>query len=289
MAGWPGRESESTSGIRASRHGFLRGDRLARMADQLQFDEEESRAVEATYATPDVVGQRRATLAALSLRPGERVLDIGCGPGYLAQEMAEQVGPDGFVQGVDPSPSMLAIAAGRALPHMELSEGDALSLPARDAEFDAAVSTQVYEYVADIEGALREARRVLRPGGRLLVLDTDWDSIVWRSSDDARMERVLGAWDEHLAHPRLPRVLPELFAGCGFALERTQIVPVLNVGYDENTYSAHILGMIARFVSGRQGISAEEAGAWEDDLRSLGPSYFFSLNRYLSVATAVPS
>jgi SAM-dependent methyltransferase len=256
------------------------------MSDQLQFGEEQSRAVEATYATQDVVGQRRATLRALEPQNGERIVDIGCGPGYLAAELAELVGPEGFVQGVDPSPHMLAIAARRALPHMELSEGDALSLPAEDASFHAAVSTQVYEYVPDIPAALAEVRRVLRPGGRLLVLDTDWDSIVWRSSDDSRMERVLRAWEEHLSHPRLPRVLPELLADAGFALRLTQVVPVLNVGYHADTYSANVLGMIARFVSGRQGIAAEEASAWEDDLRSLGEHYFFSLNRYLFVATS---
>ena len=85
------------------------------MADPLAFDEERSRAVDTLYATDDVVGQRRATLEALDLQPGERVLDIGCGPGYLAAEMAELVGPEGFVQGIDPSPHMLAIAARRAL------------------------------------------------------------------------------------------------------------------------------------------------------------------------------
>ena len=256
------------------------------MSDRLEFDEAASRAVEATYATRDVERQRRATLAALELRAGERVIDIGCGPGYLAAEMAELVGPEGFVQGVDPSPHMLAIAARRALAHMELSEGDALSLPADDTSFDAAVSTQVYEYVPDIAAALVEARRVLRPGGRLVVLDTDWDSIVWRSSDDERMARVLRAWDEHLAHPHLPRVLPELLTDEGFRLRRSEIVPVLNVSYEPETYSANVLRMIAEFVSGRQGITAEEASAWADDLRSLGPNYFFSLNRYLFVAEA---
>jgi arsenite methyltransferase len=253
------------------------------MPDQLEFDEERARAIEATYATDDIVGQRRATLAALDLEPGERVLDIGCGPGYLVEEMAERVGPEGSVHGLDPSPSMLAIARRRA-GAAELSEGDALALPVPDASFDAAVSTQVYEYVADMPAALAEVRRVLRPGGRLLVLDTDWDSIVWRSSDDARMVRVLAAWEEHLVHPRLPRALPELLGGAGFALERSEVVPVLNVGYERETYSGYMIGMIARFVSGRKGISTAEASAWESDLRSLGPNYFFSLNRYLFVA-----
>ncbi len=254
------------------------------MPDQLQFDEAQSRAVEATYATEDIARQRRATLEALDPQPGERVLDVGCGPGYLAAEIAGEVGPEGLVEGVDPSPAMLAIAARRALANMELSAGDALSLPAGDSSFDAAVATQVYEYVEDIAAALGEVRRVLRPGGRLVVLDTDWDSIVWRSSDDRRMERVLRAWDEHLAHPRLPRVLPELLARGGFRLRHSSIVPVLNIGYEPETYSANVLETIARFVSGRQGVAAEEASAWADDLRSLGAAYFFSLNRYLFVA-----
>jgi len=97
---------------------------------------------------------------------------------------------------------------------------------------------------------------------------------------------VLRAWDEHLAHSHLPRVLPELLATGGFTLRRAAVVPVLNVGYSRDTFSGGTVGMIAEFVSGRQGITPEQAAAWADDLRSLGPSYFFSLNRYLFVAEA---
>jgi ubiquinone/menaquinone biosynthesis C-methylase UbiE len=258
------------------------------MSDQLHFDDAQSRAVEAVYGFKDVVEQRRITREALELVPGERVVDIGCGPGYLAAEMAEVVGSGGLVHGVDPSQPMLAIAARRttadSAAHIELSEGDALSLPVADSSFDVAVSTQVYEYVADIGGALGEARRVLRQGGRILILDTDWDSIVWRSSDDERMARVLRAWDEHLAHRDLPRYLPELLHGAGFTLTKSQAVPILTVGYERATYSAGVIGLIADFVVGRQGINDEEARAWAADLGGLGPHYFFSLNRYLFVA-----
>ena len=212
------------------------------MGGMLEFDDEAARAVERVYGTADVVEQRRAVVALLAPAPGERALDIGCGPGLLTAEIARAVGPEGRVTGVDASPSMLAIAARRerepdAAP-VELREGDALALPVEDGAADLAVATQVYEYVADMPAALAEARRALVPGGRLLVLDTDWDSVVWRSSDDARMARVMAAWDEHLAHRDLPRQLPGLLRDAGFALESATVIPLLNVGYDRETYSA---------------------------------------------------
>src|SRR5262245_61468943 len=189
----------------------------------LEFDEAAARAVEAAYLTPDLVAQRRSVVAALDLRPGERVLDVGCGPGLLAVDMAEAVGAGGRVRGIDPSPAMLEIARRRAASaqgRVEVVPGEATALPFPDASFDVLVATQVYEYVEAMPTALAEARRVLVAGGRLLVLDTDWDSIVWRSSDEARMARVLEAWDEHLAHRDLPRHLPRLLADAGFRVEK---------------------------------------------------------------------
>jgi arsenite methyltransferase len=259
----------------------------------LEFDEEASRRVEATYRTADVVQQRRATLQALRLRRGERVLDIGAGPGMLACEMAEAVGPDGAVQGVDPSDSMLAIARSRQPPPSSApvahTRGDAVGLPFADGSFDAAVSTQVYEYVPDMPRALAEVRRVLRPGGRLAILDTDWDSIVWHSSDPERMRRVLAAWEDHLAHADLPRRLGALLEDAGFAVEHRSVITILNAGYDENTYSAGTITTIAGYVAGRRGVTEEDAAAWAQDLTSLGSRYFFSLCRYLFVATAQAS
>jgi arsenite methyltransferase len=258
------------------------------MGATLKFDDEASRRAEATYRTSDVVEQRRAVRAALALAPGENVLDIGSGLGLLACEMSADVGAGGSVDGIDPSESMLALARARLRPQdsakMRFVAGDACGLPYADESFDAAVATQVYEYVPDLPTALGEAFRVLRPGGRLLVLDTDWDSIVWNSSDAGRMRRVLVAWDEHLVDPHLPRRLTRLLSDARFSVGRREAIPLLNAGYDPNTLSAGLMGFITEFVPGRQRLTEADVQAWADDLKALGDDYFFSLNRYLFLA-----
>jgi hypothetical protein len=98
------------------------------------------------------------------------------------------------------------------------------------------------------------------------------------------MRRVLAVWDEHLADPYLPRKLPRLLADAGFELVTPTVVPMFNLGYHRDTYSGGLVSIVAAFVSGRGGVSEEEAAAWEDDLTSLGEDYFFSVNRYQFVA-----
>ena len=258
----------------------------------LQFDEETARQVERVYVTPDVVEQRRLTRDALAVSAGDRVLDIGSGPGLLAAELAREAGADGRVCGVDPSESMLGLARRRAVEPgaapIDFQAGDALSLPVADASFDVAVSTQVLEYIEDVAAALAEAHRVLRPGGRLLVLDTDWDSIVWHTTDLDRMRRVLAAWAEHLADPYLPRRLPRLLREAGFTLTQTTVLPMFNHPFDPDSYSVGLIPVISAFVAGRGGVSEAEAAAWADELTGLGADYFFSLNRYVFIATATP-
>jgi len=255
----------------------------------LEFDAEAARQVEAVYLTADVVQQRRDVLRLLALTADEAVLDIGSGPGLLATDMAQAVGPTGRVCGIDLSDSMLTLARGRAMPAgsapVEYRHGGVDAVPYPDGCFDVAVSTQVLEYVADIPGALAQAWRVLRPGGRLLILDTDWDSIVWHSTDPDRMRRILLTWEQHLADPFLPRTLGRHLRRAGFDVPPARVLPLLNIGYQATTFSGREIPVIARFVVGRDGWTAADVDSWVEDLRSLGPDYFFSLNRYIFIAT----
>jgi arsenite methyltransferase len=255
------------------------------------FDANASTKLEAVYRTPDVVAQRHATLHALGLQAGERALDVGAGPGFLVAEMAGQVGPAGHVTGLDISDSMLALAQRRCAAEpvktwTTIIKADATALPFPDASFDVGVSTQVYEYVPDVAQALAELHRVLRPGGRALILDTDWDSVVWHASDRARMERMLAAWNERFADPYLPRTLARHLRDAGFEVRSRDVLVLFNPEYDPDTYSVSNGRIMADFVIGRQAITRDEVEAWMRDLEQRGREgdYFFSLNRYLFLA-----
>jgi ubiquinone/menaquinone biosynthesis C-methylase UbiE len=256
----------------------------------LQFDEDAARRFLRLYSTPDVVQQRAEVLALLAARPGERVCDIGSGPGFLVAALADAVGAGGAVRGLDRSAPMNAVARDviGTRSWAGIDDGDAVELPYPDGAFDAVVSTQVYEYVADIPRALAELRRVLRRGGRALVLDTDWDSVVWHVADRERHRRVMDAWEEHLVHPHLPGTLPGHLRRAGLRVTGRHLIPLFDPRLEPDTFSALNMEMIARFVPGRRGVTQEDAEAWLADLRERGAEddYLFSLNRYCFLAVA---
>ncbi len=263
------------------------------MSNGLQFNEETAQKIEALYLTPDVIAQRGQVLGALKLRQGERVLDIGSGPGLLASEMAALVGRDGRVCGIDISEDMLTMSKKHCAdqPWTEFKKSDATHLPYPDDSFDAAVSTQVYEYIADVRQALAELYRVTRRGGRVVVLDSDYGSLVIHTENEARMERVLGAWNEHFVHAGLPRTLSRQLRDAGFRVRERKAIPMFNPEYRENTFAKGALDLMANFAVGRRGVSREEAEDWLAEFVELDKEgkFFFSLNRYLFVAEKVAS
>jgi arsenite methyltransferase len=254
----------------------------------VQFDERALRHLELTYRAPELANQRRILLETVRPQPGEHALDIGCGPGFVAEELAREVGPQGAIHAIDTSESSVAMTRQRCatLGNVQVQLADAMRLPFPDNSFDLAVSTQVYEFVADVPAALSELHRVLRVGGRAAIIDTDWHTLAWHSAEPARMARVIKAWDEHLAHPELPRTLGPLLRDAGFSVRECKVISYLDTEYKPEGYSYNMTKTLRTFVRGRQGISAQEADAWADELRGLAQkgAYFFNLNRYLFLA-----
>jgi len=111
---------------------------------------------------------RRSALQRAGLREGAEVLDVGIGTGLVAREALKLIGPQGRLVGVDPSPGMMGEVS---LPGVELVQGRAEALPRLDASCDFISMGYALRHISDVKAAFAEFFRVLRPGGRLLVLE----------------------------------------------------------------------------------------------------------------------
>jgi arsenite methyltransferase len=256
---------------------------------QLQFNEKLAEQMEVVYRSRDVLRRRRLVHEALGAQPGERVLDVGCGPGFYVSELLDRVGPEGSVVGIDASPTMLAVAAHRneGRPNVSFHESNATSLPVEDGGFDRALSVQVLEYLTDVEPALRELHRAVRPGGRVVVWDVDWATLSWHSAEPERMERALRAWDRHLAEPSLPRTLAPRLRAAGFEDVAMDGYAFATAEFTSDAYGSALLDLMADYLRTVDGFGPSEAEAWAAEQRELGErgEFYFSCTQFRFSAT----
>ena len=253
-----------------------------------KYDSKAAARIDRTYQTPEIVNQRLRTLAALGLRRGESVLDAGCGTGLLLEQEALAVGSEGRAEGVDSSSDMLALAEARCagLAQVNLHSGSADSLTFDDACFDALSCTQVLLYVDQMERALKEYHRVLKPRGRLAIVETDWGGAILNSGDIKVTQAVFNAWSDEVANPYLPRRLAPLLRDAGFGGIKVEAIPVVNASFTENSFSAGMLKGFANTAVRLQAITRAQADAWLAELEVLAADdeYFFCVNRFLFTA-----
>lgn len=249
------------------------------------YDKKTAELIERSYQTPEIVNQRQRTLAALALARGETVLDAGCGTGLLLEQEALMVGSEGCAEGIDFSDAMLAHARGRCaeLEQVKLQQGSIETLPFEDASFDAVSCTQTLLYVEDMEQALREIHRVLKPRGRIAIVETDWSGAIINSLDQAVTRKIFDAWGLAVVNPNLPRRLGPILEGIGFAARRVEAIPLLNASYSEHSFSANMLHNFADTAVKQNVITAAESTAWREGIDALiqRDEYFFCVNRFL--------
>lgn len=175
---------------------------------------------------------------------------------------------------------MLARARERCPNDISLLRGDASALPVADSTFDAAVSVQVYEYIENLSTALTELHRVLKADGRAVVYATDWDSLIWYVNDQERADRVLTAWNDHCAYPRLGSKLRTVLESSEFAIADITPYTILLTELGRDSYAHYLLESIRESVTPRVG--EEPAQNWEEDLRTRDQraESFFSLTQF---------
>ena len=167
----------------------------------------------------------------LDVQPGQRVLDVGCGPGVLTAQLAARIGAAGVVA-IDPSPPFVEAARHR-IPGVEVHEGSAEDLPFPDDDFDLTVAQLVVHFMSDPVAGLAEMARVTRPGG--LVAANVWDhagvsgplTAFWRAVRDLDPQAI----DESARPGTREGHLAELFARAGLSDLPSGSITV-TVGFD---------------------------------------------------------
>lgn len=143
-------------------------------------------------AQPGVVRLRDWALERLAPAPGETAIDVGSGTGAVVVRLAGHVGPQGRAVGIEPNPALREVAAARAESIGSTAaflDGAADEIPLEDASVDVLVCERVLQHLDDPEAAVREFSRVLRPGGRVAILDSDWSTIIVHPGDPDVLDR----------------------------------------------------------------------------------------------------
>ncbi len=203
----------------------------------------------------------RTVFALLGPRPGFRALDVGCGTGADARALAQLVGANGRVVGVDPSETMITQARARsgddALP-VEFLRADAAHLNLPDASFDGCYAIRVFQHLEDPRAVLAEMARVLRPGGRVVAADPDHQTTVVDVVERELARRFLNWRSDTIRNGWIAYHMPAMMASLG--LTDVSVTPMTQVrtDYAEVEATSHYEGGIR--VARDEGVfSADEA------------------------------
>ncbi|WP_329620640.1 methyltransferase domain-containing protein [Streptomyces sp. NBC_01255] len=212
--------------------------------------------------------------------PGESVVDVGCGAGRAVRELSER---GVRAVGVDPSEQMIAVARGR-WPEEDFRIAGAYELPLTDGSVDGYRADKVFHELAEPERALAEARRVLTPGGRIVLIGQDWDTIVIDSDDPALTRTLVHARADLTTAPRAARRYRSLLLDAGF----DDVAVEVHTGVFTGPAMLPVLLGLAEAARSTGLVTHEQADTWMTEQRTRAETdrLFLALPMFMTTATA---
>ncbi|TDB85160.1 methyltransferase domain-containing protein [Actinomadura sp. KC216] len=215
----------------------------------------------------------------LDLAPDAAVVDVGCGAGRAVAEMDEQ---GARAVGIDPAERMISLARER-WPSADFRVADAYDLPFEDASVHGYRADKVYHTLDDPARAVAEARRVLSPGGRIVLIGQDWDTLLIESDDAALTRTIVHARADMIPTPRVVRRQRQLLLDEGFADVKMEVHTSISTG----PAMLPVLTDLATKVQSVGAITEAQAEAWiaEQQERGQNGRLFFALPMFITAAT----
>ena len=246
------------------------------------------RILEERGAIPELAELRSRWLDFAGVRPGNEVLDLGCGTGVVTWDLAQRVGEQGRVVGIDPSQHLIREAIGRAKGQglkgrVEFRSADGADLPFPAESFDMVVASAVFSHIVAGLQVLAEMTRVARSGGVIVVFDHDIDTIVVNASDRELSRRIIHTYcDAYFTSGWAGRELYALFRQV--ALEDICVLPMVLSSTEFGAYWQQMVERASTVAVKAGAVSQEEAEGWRADLEwKGGEGRFFGCRNYYCV------
>jgi ubiquinone/menaquinone biosynthesis C-methylase UbiE len=235
--------------------------------------------------------RKRESIDALRLGPGARGLDVGCGLGDEVRAIAAEVGDRGLAVGIDASRTLIREAGSRTesgTPAL-FAVGDGHAMPFPDDTFSGARAERTLQHVANPQDVIAEMARVVESGGRLAVIEPDWDTLVIDAEPLSLTRLFCRGWTEGVRHPNMGRELVGMMSHAG--LDGIEVWPVtwLIPSFDVADHQFSISEMAERAVEMRRA-TPKEAAMWFADVHEREEHReFFAAVTYFFVTARKPA